>query len=109
MLVKEAMKRKIPIPDFIANAPIADATNMLYIEAFYALSSCRSFVGLAGVPTLIPWTAISQYATDIQLEGEERSRFIKIIKTLDVWWIGSKHGSVQPKDEATGGGNPKGG
>ena len=87
MLVRDAMRRGVPPPEFILNAPTINSSQMFYVEAFYALCTCRSYMGLSGVPSAIPWTAVSQYADRLCLSGEEAFRFIKIMERLDDWFM----------------------
>lgn len=47
-----------PIPDAIANAPKLPERLVIYYEAFWVLSSCRS-IGFGVGP--IPWTAVHEY------------------------------------------------
>lgn len=99
------MKRGVPPPDFIVNAPTVDIPALMYIEAFYTLSTCRAYAGMAGVPTDIPWLAIRAYSDMMGLDGEEAVRFAKIISALDVWYLARGHrgaGSGKQADENIG-------
>lgn len=55
----------------------------MYWEAFERLSTCRSFIGMAGAPGPIPWTAIVEYARVRRFTGEAFCDLETIIELMD--------------------------
>lgn len=99
-------RRGQPPPDFIANAPELLPGLDLYFDAFWELTTCRSFIGMSGLPGPIPWSAIDAYAQRLGLEGEDLEHFTRLLRALDDELLdytrskeaGGKPGSVQQKD-----------
>lgn len=74
------MRRGLPLPDKIQNAPELEPGLELYLRAFYELDSCRS-VGMGEGP--IPWTAMEQWATSLGMDEEEREDVHYLVRRLD--------------------------
>lgn len=64
----DAIRSRRPIPDRIANAPTLQPGLALFYLAFQDLSSERQVGQSLGA---IPWTAIDQYCTRYEIEGEQ--------------------------------------
>ena len=69
-----------PIPDAIKDAPDLRMGLTLFYAGFWDLHSCRP-VGLDVGP--IPLTAILDYCTAYQIDGDQREDFIWLIRRLD--------------------------
>lgn len=74
------MRRGLPLPDRIQNAPELLPGLGLYLRAFYDLDSCRP-VGFGEGP--IPWTAIEEWCRSLELDEEERDDVHYLVRRLD--------------------------
>lgn len=72
----------MPYPAAIANAPQLDEGEQFFYDAFDALATCRNYE-----EAYIPWTAIRDYADEIELEGEQREDLFTIVRRLDAWFL----------------------
>lgn len=76
----QALKMGAPIPDRIQNAPELFPGLELYLSAFFDLDSERSHSN--GV-TLIPATAIHEWADRYRLSDEQREDLLHHIRVMD--------------------------
>lgn len=74
------MRRGLPLPDKIQNAPELRPGLELYLRAYYELDSCRA-IGMGEGP--IPWTALDQWAGRLGLDEEERGDLFYLVRRLD--------------------------
>lgn len=83
---------KIPLPDYIKNAPVLLPGLELYHKAFIRLNTCRS-VGMGPGP--IPWTSIRQYGIMQELSQDQLDALHHHISVLDeayLEWSVKKNG-----------------
>lgn len=69
------------LPPRIANAPELLMGLDLYVNAFYALTSCRGSSYNSEGP--IPWIAMRDYCEDSEIYGEDRFYFYELIAKMD--------------------------
>lgn len=86
----------MPLPKAIANAPELLLGLEFYWTAFWELSSCRP-VGFGFGP--IPWTVIIDYAAAFEVEPDDVSDFIYLIRAMDKAWIDWQVAN-QPKSDS---------
>ena len=67
----------------MADAPEMPEHLLVYWTAYEELSSCRQYAGMSGVPTAIPWTAISEYAIRHRFAGEAFDDLVTIVREMD--------------------------
>lgn len=105
------MKRGVPLPDFIADAPQLNAELEIFWAMFWELSSCRGYTAM-GDPTRIPWTAIDRYAERHRFTQDAFSDAVFLLGRMDDAFIAHnskkrppvvQSGGVQPPDGSTGG------
>lgn len=69
-----------PLPDRIANAPELYKGLHLYLQAFFDLDSERSHsMGI----TVIPWSAIHNYARAYDFSEEQKEDLIYFLRAMD--------------------------
>lgn len=78
-----------PLPPGIADpdAPELPTGLDFYLEAFYCLDTERTYI--THVPAPIPYSAIIRYGKDAELEGDELTYFLDVIRRLDDWHVNS--------------------
>lgn len=81
-IIRQSIKRGIPLPDKMQNAPRLRPGLELFWEGFTKLTTCRA-PGAMGPPGRIPWTAIDQYCARRGYEGYLREDFEAIILQID--------------------------
>lgn len=69
-------------PDFMKEAPLVDPRDMVLLEAFFELSTCRPYSPPRFLGP-IPWTAIVAYAAELGLLGHVKRFFNQVIRGLD--------------------------
>jgi hypothetical protein len=79
------MRRGIPLPERIQNAPELQEGLAIYLVAFYDLDTCRA-VGMSSEGP-IPWTAIQQWCQAMHLGPEETEDVHSIIRHLDNFYL----------------------
>lgn len=84
-ILKQASVTKEKIPERIANAPEITLGLELYMNAFYALTSCRGSLYASEGP--IPWLAMRDYCEDFDIRGEDRRIFIYLMTALDQTYL----------------------
>lgn len=70
----------------------------LYITAFHELHSCRPS-GFSSGP--IPFTAIVEYANIYEIEGEEFSDFMYLIRVMDAEYLSLEKQTAKAKNAST--------
>lgn len=71
----------------------------LYLRAFNALMHDRGYGGL-GTPLPIPYLAISQYARDSGIPGDEFQLFHRMVRALDEEWLDHVRKKLPPPPAA---------
>ncbi len=84
MILEQARKQNLPIPDKIRNAPFLLPGLHFYYQAFLDLSTCRP-LGMSEGP--IPWSAINTYAERHELTDDDYDRFFILIRVMDVAYL----------------------
>lgn len=79
-IAKQAIRAGQPIPDRIANAPELLLGLQIYLQAFFDLDSERSH---ANGLTLIPWSAIKNYAVAFEFDEEQTEDLFYFVKAMD--------------------------
>lgn len=79
-MVAQAVQWGLPIPDPIQNKPELAEGLGLFLDAFWALSSCRS-IGMGLGP--IPWTAVLEYSKILGLREEQQEDLEMHVGRLD--------------------------
>jgi hypothetical protein len=79
-IIRDCMRRGLPLPDRIQNAPVLAPGLGLYLRAFYDLDSCRP-IGMGEGP--IPWSAIEQWCQALDLDEEESDDVHTLVRRLD--------------------------
>jgi hypothetical protein len=69
------------LPEHIQNAPRLWPGSLLYYDAFWSLSSCRTYG--QGIIGEIPWTAVRSYADEYEFGGDQRATLFHAILALD--------------------------
>jgi hypothetical protein len=82
-VLRQAYRRGDPPPEVMANAPELQEDLIAFWRAYDELSTCRSFAGMSGVPTSIPWTAINDYALRHNFTGDEFDDLVEIVREVD--------------------------
>jgi len=83
-IIHSCVKSGMAFPDAIANAPDLRVGLGLFWEAFWELDSCRS-LGMGIGP--IPWLAVNEYCTVLQIVGDQRFDMYYHIRELDKAYI----------------------
>lgn len=78
------MAKKRPLPDWYLEEPYLLPGESFYMEAFWELSTCRSFGNGVGP---IPWTAIVQYGYTSELESDTLEIFVAVIRAMDAEYV----------------------
>lgn len=80
-LIKTAQAQNGPIPAHILSAPELGVGLEFWHDSFQKLTTCRppSMGGFAR----IPWTAVSQFCHDYEIEGEDREDFEYVMSHVD--------------------------
>lgn len=79
-IIESCIKRHIPLPEKIANAPTIHRGLEIYYVAFWELSTCRSS-GFGAGP--IPWDAIDRYATRMEWFDERYEDLLDFVRAMD--------------------------
>jgi hypothetical protein len=79
-MIREAYRRKKPVPERIQNAPDLLLGLELYFDAFIELSTCRN-TGWAPGP--IPFWSIYEYCAKEDLDAEESEDMFFHIRHMD--------------------------
>lgn len=79
-IIDECIRLGEQLPDRIANAPEIPEYMNLYFEAFFDLTTDRSF-GMGEGP--IPHSAIVQYCDRLNLNYDEEKDFVYFIRSMD--------------------------
>jgi hypothetical protein len=79
-IIESCIKRRIPLPEKIANAPVINRGLEPYYVAFWELTTCRG-AGFGAGP--IPWTAIDDYATRYGWDGERYEDLVDFVRAMD--------------------------
>ena len=87
------MRRGLPLPERIKNAPELAPGLGIYLRAFYELDSCRP-VGMGEGP--IPWTAVEDWCRSLGLDEEERDDVHYLVRRLDNAYLKHRE-SKRPK------------
>lgn len=74
------MRRGLPLPERIRDAPELAPGLGIYLRAFYELDSCRP-IGMAEGP--IPWVVVDQWCQSLGLDEEEREDVHYLVRRLD--------------------------
>lgn len=81
----EAAERKgRPLPDWFLEEPELLPGDTFYLEAFWELSTCRSFSGGVGP---IPWTAVVDYGLRFGLDDDMLAPFVTVIRAMDAEYV----------------------
>lgn len=75
----------LPLPDWAEGEPPVYPGDDFLLTAFYHLSSCRQHG--EGIPGPIPWDRIIQYSDRAELDEENTSYFIHIVREMDVGYL----------------------
>jgi hypothetical protein len=67
----------------MASAPELRPDLIMFWAAYERLSTCRPYIGMAGVPGAIPWTAIAQYAREYGFRGQAFHDLVTIVTKAD--------------------------
>ena len=94
-IIKEAIRRRQPLPDAIRNAPRLRPFMEPFFEAFQELSTCRQMTGM-GPPGPIPWTAIEQYAARHGFHDDAYFDLLTIVRAMDDAFV--RHLAEKSKD-----------
>lgn len=94
IILDQARKQNLPIPDKIKNAPELLPGLAFYYLAFKQLSTCRQ-IGMGEGP--IPWLATEAYCTRHEVEGEDYDIFVALIEAMDMEYLKYRHGTTSGK------------
>lgn len=86
------MRRNLPLPDKIQNAPELEPGLALYLRAFYELNASRA-VGMGEGP--IPWGAIDQWCASLGMSEEEAEDVHYLVRQLDNAYLQHKAKKAQ--------------
>jgi hypothetical protein len=79
-IIESCIKRRIPLPEKIANAPTINRGLEPYYIAFWELTTCRpSGFGVGQ----IPWTAVDDYARRMGWEDETYEDLLDFTRAMD--------------------------
>ena len=84
MIRQQCMQFGMPLPDALKNPPELMPGLDFYLNAFYALNSCRS-VGMALGP--IPWTSMMEYAKMYCTTEDSTEDLLYHVKNLDETYL----------------------
>lgn len=93
-IIKAALLSRHPLPKRIQEAPELEQHLVLYYNAFWDLSSCRS-VGFGYGP--IPWTAVTDWCILYGLDAEQIHLMHRYIRKMDEVYL--KHHAKDAKKE----------
>lgn len=83
-IVNQAISRNLPIPDKtikdLTDSPEVRIDLQFFFNAFMELNTCRS-IGMNEGP--IPWTAMITYCEVLEIDRDERERFIYLVRKMD--------------------------
>jgi hypothetical protein len=79
-IIEASIRRRVPLPDIIENAPEILLGLEVYYEAFLELDTCRTVGMSAG---RIPWTAIDRYAERHGFTGDGFDYLLHMIRAMD--------------------------
>lgn len=82
-MLRQSYARGVSPPEVFQNAPALREDLAPFWRAFDELSTCRSYAGMSGVPTPIPWTAINEYAIRHRFTGDEFDDLVDIVRAVD--------------------------
>lgn len=80
-LIEAAVRFGAPLPDRILNAPELQHGLQIYVDAFNTLTRSRP-MSQGGIGS-IPYSEISQYCRDHDIDGDEREETIFLIQQMD--------------------------
>jgi len=96
-IIESCIKRRIPLPEKIANAPrILKGLEGYYI-AFWELSTDRA-VGMGAGP--IPWTAVDMYCKREGIVGEDYDYLLDMIRAMDKVFLAHQKEQADNRDAA---------
>jgi hypothetical protein len=84
IIIEQAQRLKMPLPDFIKNKPVLPPGLDFYMHAFQDVSTDRA-IGMAEGP--IPWSAVDRWAARHGVVGEEFDRLVIILRLMDEAYI----------------------
>jgi len=87
-IMVQCVREGLPFPDRIQNAPTLLMGLELFFLGFMDLSSSRQ-IGMGMGP--IPWQAINQYCTSIELNEEQTEAMHHHIRELDTCYLKHKN------------------
>ena len=97
-LVLESLKRGLPLPDVVANAPeIVDESLGFYLAAFYQLDTQRIREG-GPIPIMSIWS----YADRFELRGDDCEDFVYTIRHIDADYLAHQKDKNKTRDKTTG-------
>jgi len=82
--VEAAERKGRPLPDWFLEEPELLPGDTFYLEAFWELSTCRSFGNGMGP---IPWTAIIEYGLRFGLDDDMLAPFVTVIRAMDAEYV----------------------
>jgi hypothetical protein len=89
MIIEQARRQKMPIPDKIKNKPLLLTGLQFFYNAFWELTTCRA-LGMAEGP--IPWTAIYQYAAAHGIRDSDEIDYLSaVVKRMDIAYLDYRH------------------
>lgn len=88
------MRRGLPLPTKIRDAPVLQPGLELYLRAFHELDASRSF-GMGEGP--IPWGAIEQWCVAVGMTEEEAEDVHYLVRQLDNAYLRHKAEKAKTK------------
>lgn len=72
-------------PEWFYDEPVLLSTDAFLVQAFFELSTCRSYSQGAFGP--IPWDAIVGFSDRFGMDRDASDYFLKLIRYLDRFWM----------------------
>lgn len=85
MIIQQATRSGLPLPEKIQNAPSILPGLELYYMGFLELTSSRAFTGFGVGP--IPWSVIQQYSDSLGLDMDQTEAMHHHITALDTVYL----------------------
>lgn len=98
--MKEAEKRKLPIPGWWKNKPVVPKCLMWFLYSFWELDTCRQWDN--GCPKCIPWSSIKQYAEYHEFDFDYLNDVITYMDHEYLRYSAKKHKEEMDKIERKG-------
>jgi hypothetical protein len=108
-IAEQCYRRRLPLPEFIENAPQLYEWLELYWEAYQDLSTTRQ-AGFGGAYP-ISWLSIAHYAEALGYDADQKDDLFYFVSIMDrefLHWYEETHGDKQKRSGISGQNEPSG-